>query len=175
MWEFAARIMESLMLRSRRLFGTILAVCLAVSLAAVGYPLYVIRPFRAQGARELAAALTVSRYCGLATALSAIVALAALALYWRGQTARWRRIAAATCAGLVCALAVLARVNVFELIFHPIAHASFTAAAQSKLDSRDKVIAVVVNGEARAYPIRAMGYHHIVNDEVGKVAIVATY
>ena len=30
-------------------------------------------------------------------------------------------------------------------------------------------------GEQRAYPIRTMGYHHIVNDRLGGVAIVATY
>jgi hypothetical protein len=33
--------------------------CLAVSLFCVAYPIYVTRPFRAQGARELMAALAV--------------------------------------------------------------------------------------------------------------------
>jgi hypothetical protein len=32
-----------------------------------------------------------------------------------------------------------------------------------------------VGGSARAYPIRTMGYHHIVNDVVGGTALVATY
>jgi len=163
------------MLRSRWTFVLLLFACLAVSLACVIYPIYVIRPFRPQGAGELAAALVVSQYRGIATLLSAAAALLALAGYWRVQAIKWRRILAAVGAGLVCVLAVLARINVFELMFHPIDHASFAAAAKSKLDGGEKLIAVVVNGQARAYPIRGMSYHHIINDEVGKTAIVATY
>lgn len=163
------------MLRSRWTFILILLACLLISLVAVGYPMYVIRPFRAQGARELAVALVVSRYRGIATIISGLVALAVLAAYWRAQPILWRRILAAAGAVLVCVLAVLARINVYELMFHPIDHASFASAAQSKLDGNERVLAVAINGEARAYPIRAMGYHHIINDEVGKVAIVATY
>ena len=37
------------------------------------------------------------------------------------------------------------------------------------------VIAVKVNGSARAYPIRSMSYHHIYNDVVLGEPIVATY
>jgi len=157
------------------MFVLFLLACLVFSAACVVYPIYVIRPFRAQGARELAAALVVSRYRGIATLLLAAAALLALAGYWRVETIRWRKIVAAVGAGLVCVFAVLARINVYELMFHPIDHASFAAAAKSKLDGGEKVIAVLVNGRARAYPIRGMSYHHLINDEVGKTAIVATY
>ena len=57
----------------------------------------------------------------------------------------------------------------------PIIHSSFTAARDVKLDGAEKVIAVRVGGEARAYPIRSMSYHHVANDVVGGTAIVATY
>jgi hypothetical protein len=157
------------------MFVVVLGACLGVSLVCILYPIYVIRPFRPQGVSELAAALVVSQYRGIATFLSAITALFALAGYWPTQPIKWRRVLAAVGAGLICVLAVLARVNIFELMFHPIDHASFAAAAKSKLDGGEKVIAVVVNGQARAYPIRGMAYHHIINDEVGKTAIVATY
>ena len=76
---------------------------------------------------------------------------------------------------LAVVLAVLARVNVYELMFHPLNHPSFTAASEVKLDGAEKVVAVRVGGEARAYPIRSMSYHHVVNDVVGGAAIVATY
>ena len=157
------------------MFALLLLACLAVSLVCVVYPIYVIRPFRAQGASELAIALVVSRYRGIATLLSPAVALFVLAGYWRVQTIKWRKIVAAVGAGVVCVFAVLARINVYELMFHPIDHASFAAAVKSKLDGGEKVIAVLVNGQARAYPVRGMSYHHVINDEVGKVAIVATY
>jgi hypothetical protein len=37
------------------------------------------------------------------------------------------------------------------------------------------VLAVTVGEESVAYPIRLMGYHHLVGDTVGGVPIVATY
>ena len=52
---------------------------------------------------------------------------------------------------------------------------SFSAAADVNLDKDEKVLAVLMNGEPRAYPIRNLAYHHLVNDTVGKVPIVATY
>jgi hypothetical protein len=39
----------------------------------------------------------------------------------------------------------------------------------------DVVLAVNLNGEAAAYPIRLMAYHHVVQDTVGGTPIVATY
>jgi hypothetical protein len=161
--------------RIPRMYIFLLLACLAASLVFAGYPMYVIRPFRAQGARELAAALVVARLRPMVTVISALAALAALAGYWRAQPGRRQRILAAVGAGVVCVLAVLARINVYEIMFHPIDHASFSAAAKSKLDGDEKVISVLVDGEARAYPIRDLAYHHILNDVVGKTAIVATY
>jgi hypothetical protein len=137
--------------------------------------MYVIRPFRAQGARELAAALVVSRFRPLITLGSAIAALVAAVGYCRAQANRWRRALAVAGAGFVCLLAFLARVNVYELMFHPVDHPAFAAASDVKLDKDDKLIVVKVGGSARAYPIRTMGYHHIVNDVVGGTALVATY
>ncbi len=37
------------------------------------------------------------------------------------------------------------------------------------------VLAVQINSESRAYPIREMAYHHVVNDTVGRQPIVSTY
>ena len=37
------------------------------------------------------------------------------------------------------------------------------------------VLGVVVNGDAVAYPVNQLAYHHVINDEVGGVPIVATY
>jgi mitochondrial fission protein ELM1 len=161
--------------RTRRGFILVLATCLLASLIAVVYPIYVIRPFRAQGAQELALALVVSRLRPTVTVISAAAALALLPWYWRAQPQRWRRALAIADAALVCVLAVLARVNVYEIMFHPIDKASFGAAPEVKLDKNEKVIAVKIGASARAYPIRSMSYHHIINDVIGKTAIVATY
>ena len=143
--------------------------CLAMSLVLVAYPLYVIRPFRAQGARELMAALMISRFSPLLTAVLALVAVVAAIAYWRAYAPRRSRTLVATSAVLVCVLALLAHANVYEqLMFHPLEHPTFAAAKDAKLDNDDKLIAVKIGASARAYPIRDMAYHHVVNDVVGR-------
>jgi len=153
----------------------ILVASLVTSFAGLAYPLYVIRPFRHQGAYELAAALSVIEIRPLVEAICVVLAVAGLACYWRAQPPRSRRILAAVGALAVGAFAALSQVNVYELMFHPDAHPLFAAAQQTKVDPDDKVLAVKLGGSARAYPIRTMGYHHIINDVVGHVPIVATY
>ena len=71
--------------RRRRTFALILLTCLAVSLVCVAYPIYVIRPFRHQGARELALALVVTRLRPAITVIAAVAALLALIGCWRTQ------------------------------------------------------------------------------------------
>jgi hypothetical protein len=132
--------------------------------------MYVIRPFRAQGPAELAVALAVLRLRPVVTAVCVLLVIADLIYNWR-----WRRVLTMAAAALVCVLAVLARINVYELMFHPIEHPSFADASSVKLDNDEKVIAVKIGGSSRAYPIRGMSYHHVVNDMLGNVAIVATY
>ena len=161
--------------RTRRISVAILLTSLALSLALVVYPIYVIRPFRAQGARELAVALVVLRFRTAATLISGAAALAALVVYWRTQPGKWRRIFVTAGAAFVCVLAALARVNIYELMFHPDDRPSFAAASQTKLDKDEKVIAIKIGAVARAYPIRNISYHHVINDVLDKVGIVATY
>ena len=153
----------------------VLMASLVTSLASLAYPLYVIRPFRHQGARELAAALAVIQARPLVDVISILVAVAGLTCCWRAQPRRSRRILAAVGALAVGVFAALSQVNVYELMFHADAGPLFAAAQQTKVDPDDKVLAVKLGGSARAYPIRTMGYHHIINDVVGHVPIVATY
>jgi hypothetical protein len=154
--------------------SSLLLASLAVSFASLTYPMYVIRPFRRQGARELAAALALLEIRPLVTGVCVILALAAPAWYWRAQQ-RSRRILAAVGTLLVCTFAALGRVNVFELMFHPNRQPTFSAAQQAAIDPDDEALAVKIGSEAHAYPIRSIAYHHIINDVVNGVPIVATY
>ena len=167
--------MTSEVQRTRRTTVALLLACVTLSLICVVYPIYVIRPFRAQGAQELAIALAVIEWRSAATLISAAAALAGLVLYWRAQPRRWRRAFATAGAAFVCVLAALARVNIYELMFHPDDRPSFAAASRTKLDKDEKVIAVKIGRAARAYPIRNISYHHVINDVLDKVAIAATY
>jgi hypothetical protein len=69
----------------------------------------------------------------------------------------------------------LTHVNVYEKMFHPVDAPAFDTAQHAKVDGDDMVITVNVRGNARAYPIREMAYHHIVNDVVAGEPIAATY
>lgn len=48
-------------------------------------------------------------------------------------------------------------------------------AAENKVDSNRLVIGVVNNGEAKAYPIQFLGYHHQVQDTIGGKPVIVTY
>ena len=161
--------------RQKLAYLWLLVALLAVSAAGPAYPLYVIRPFRHQGARELAAALAVIQIRSVVEGVCVVLALAGLAGYWRMERGRKQRILATAGTTFVCAFAVLSQVNVYELMFHPDRHPLFASFQQVKIDSDDKVLAVKLGGRARAYPIRTIAYHHIINDVVGGVPIVTTY
>jgi drug/metabolite transporter (DMT)-like permease len=160
--------------KKRICFWSLIA-SLGVSFACLAYPVYVIRPFRHQGPRELLLALAVIRVRQPIVLVCAVLALAALAWYWHLQSQRWRRIVAVTGALFVCTFAVLSHVNLYELMFHPAGHPEFAAAQQVKLDADEMVIAVKLGEDARAYPIRSISYHHVINDVLGHEPIVATY
>lgn len=158
-----------------RRFLLYLVPCFVASFFLLVYPVYVIRPFRAQGARELSAALATVRCRAPLMVAFAVVAFAALVWYWRRERRWLRRMTSAAAALAVAAMALASRVNIYELMFHPLGPPAFMAAGQSKLDGDEMVIAVRVGLVARAYPIRNISYYHIVNDLVDGVPIAATY
>lgn len=47
--------------------------------------------------------------------------------------------------------------------------------ADAWLNDTDRILGIVVNGHARAYPIRILNWHEIVNDRIGKQSFVITY
>lgn len=167
--------MQSSAMRLQRALLAILVVCLAVSLFCLLYPVYVIRPFRHQGVYELAVALAVLRARPAVNLFCSALALLSAWCWWRAEEKRRRQILVAVGAAAVCGFTLLARVNIYELMFHPIDQLVFVSPAQVKLNPGEMVIAVNLNGTPRAYPIRSIAYHHIVNDVVGGRPITATY
>jgi Protein of unknown function (DUF3179) len=153
----------------------LLVFCLAVSFFCLVYPIYVIRPFRHQGAAELRIALDVLRFRPIAMAVAAASATVSAVCYWRVRRRWWRRGLAALAVAAVFGFAALSRINIYERMFHPAGRPEFVAPNGTKLDGAEKVLAIRMGHEARAYPIRSISYHHIVNDRLGGVPIVATY
>jgi hypothetical protein len=152
-----------------------LGIILVLSFVLLVYPIYVIRPFRYQGPHELALALMVLRVRPFFQIALAIAGLACLARWWPRSRGALRKVSASVCALLVIICGVLSRVNVYELMFHPLERAEFASVSEAKLDGDEQVIAVKIGDAARAYPIRSMSYHHVVNDTLGGVPLAATY
>jgi hypothetical protein len=148
--------------------------CAVVSFACVAVPMFVIRPFRPQGAGEMEIALWLRHAGPWIAGLCAVVVLLLAIRFWRATRVGGRIVLAGS---ILLAIfgAVFTHVNVFEKMFHPYDSPSFAAAADVAVDPDDKVLAVTIGREARAYPIRTMGYHHIVNDTVSGVPIAVTY
>lgn len=152
-----------------------LIACVLLSFTVLAYPLYVIRPFRYQGQRELSVALAVVRIGPVVEIIFFIIALALLVWTWRAANGPLKKACAALLSLLVLGCGALSRVNVYEILFHPLDRPTFSPAQRATLDGREEVIALRVNGAARAYPVRIISYHHIVNDFLGGTPIVATY
>jgi hypothetical protein len=157
-----------------RVLGT-LAVLLTVTGAGLFLiPAFIIRPFRYQSARALSLAIGVK---WIAPALTAIACAAVLVL----GLILWRTASKMARAGLVAAMvlsaasAVMARLNYFEWMFRPVPAAGFVAAGDAPLSDQEMVMTVKIGSDARAYPIRQMAYHHILNDTAGGEPIAVTY
>jgi hypothetical protein len=60
-------------------------------------------------------------------------------------------------------------------MFNPYSAPAFVAPTSAPIDDRAKLLTVTIAGQTHAYPIRTIGYHHIINDTLGGAPIAATY
>ena len=138
-----------------------------VALAAVLIPLLVIQPFKAQDEQQLLLVLGFKPWAPVVGLLCVIFSLL--------QSRRIRRWPAYVLSVLTVVFAGLGFVNVFEIMFHRVDKATFAVASDAKVDGDDMLLTVKLGGESRAYPVRMLAYHHLVNDHVSGVPVVATY
>ena len=151
----------------------ILLIMAALALALI--PVFVIMPFKAQTERGVAVSYTLRSWSPWLTLLAAVGVVALAAWLWRG--ARWfGRIALLLLVLPALGAAWLARQNHFEWMFSPLQNSAYARAGEAGFtQDKDMVLAVSFNGEAAAYPVRLMAYHHIAADIVGGVPLAATY
>ena len=94
----------------------------------------------------------------------------------RRRPGRLKAVAGGGAVVLTAAAAWLSHQNHFEWMFAPLPDARYARARDATfLGPSDMVVAVELKGDAVAYPVRQMGYHHVVNDFVGGVPVVSTY
>lgn len=159
----------------RRLVATGALIAVAAALACVVVPAWLIQPFRPQTAREVALAYALRHHAPVVTAVVALAAAAAIVWLWR-ESRRLARVGLVLLAVFAGAAAWGARQNQFEWMFRPLPSPAWARADAARfLGAEDRVLAVHVRGDAAAYPVRALAYHHLVHDVVGGVPIVVTY
>lgn len=158
----------------RRWLALILLIPLALALVAA--PVFLIQPFKPQTPRALEVGYELKRFAPWVTILLALAGMVLVLKIWRGSRRRWAKAFAVVLFLPVAASVWLARQNVYELMFNPLADASYAPADKvDYINGDDMVLAVERNGERAAYPVRLMAYHHVVGDTVGGVPLVATY
>jgi hypothetical protein len=149
-------------------------VSAVICVALFFIPAFVIRPFRYQAPRALWLAMFLRQRAPMGSLIAACACLILSCVLWRNFR-RWQKAVLLVALVPVAFSAVMARLNYFEWMFHPIDSAQFLPQAKCKLDGKEMVIAIRFGSDARAYPISEMAYHHVLNDVVGGVPVTATY
>ena len=159
----------------RRFAWVVLGVLVLTVLSAVIIPVGLIMPFRSQSRSGLALAFGLRRWSPSLTLVAAVIAVALVVWLW--SNSRWWRKAVLVVALIPIFTAVwFARQNHFEWMFNPLPNAAYANISEASfVTDSDMLLAVENQGEAVAYPIRLMAYHHLVQDTVGGTPIVATY
>jgi|SRR5882724_9070369 len=101
------------------------------------------------------------------------VALAILVARWLLRKRTWRGL---VLLAVTLSCVVLSRINLLEWVF-PAARGAETAPTAAFHDIRDgdMVIGVSIDGQSRAYPVRYLAHHHMLNDQLGAAALLPTY
>jgi nucleoside recognition membrane protein YjiH len=149
-------------------------LCAFVGIAWFFVPAFIIRPFRYQAPRALLVAMSLRQRAPIGTLIAALACFI-LAFALCKISRRWGKALLTLTLLVVTFSAVMARLNYFEWMFHPLPGPQFLAQSESKLDPKEMIMSVRLGGDDRAYPISQMAYHHVLNDVVGGVPIAVTY
>jgi len=155
------------------MLGMLLAA--GVSFMVVAVPVWLIRPFTPQSEAGLGVSWTFKHWSPAFTLVLLVLGLGLVATVWRGASG-WGRALALLLLSPLAVTAWFARQNHFEWMFAPLADPNFARVAEADWVGHDEmVLAVAQDEDAAAYPVRQLAYHHLVQDTVGGIPIVATY
>jgi hypothetical protein len=155
-------------------WATLLVLTL-IALAIVIAPVLIIQPFKPHTARGVEISYALRRWSPWVTLIALAFGLFLLVKLWRGSR-WWKKAFLVVVLIPLLASTWFARQNHFEWMFNPLANAAYAKTSEAGfVGDADIVMTVESNGEAAAYPVRLMAYHHVVQDVVGGTPIVATY
>jgi hypothetical protein len=163
--------------RSGRWTSWVLATVLAGGMLGwIAVPALLIQPFKAQTPFAVALSYELRRTAPVVTLIGAALLLLVLGgLAWP-RPRWWQWVPLVLLAAIGGVSTWFARQNHFEWMFHPLRDPTYAPASLARfVDDRDMVTAVEIGGDAVAWPVRQMAYHHVVNTTVGDIPIVDTY
>jgi hypothetical protein len=154
----------------------ILLLLTAATVAVVFTPVWLIKPFSAQTARQIEISYILRSWSPVLTIIAALAAVGLAVFIWKNARRWYRTIPLIFPLVLIFVFAWFARQNHFEWMFAPLETARFAPIAETDFIADDEmVLAVRIGADAAAFPVRQMAYHHVVQDVVGGTPITATY
>ena len=138
----------------------LLTATVLAAFAVVVIPVWLIQPFAAQTERNLQISFWLKSWSPVLTLLAVLIAIALSIFIWRTSKRWFGKVFLIAPLFLVVVFAWFARQNHFEWMFNPLAQSAFARAGEVDfVADDDMVLAVKINGEAVAYPVRQMAYH----------------
>ncbi len=159
----------------KRLYAVLLALATVAAVALVLKPLMLLQPFEPQTADDVALAYALGQWGPSATLVLLAIGAVLLGLAWK-ESSWWLRVPMILAVLLLAGTTFASRVNFVEHMFRPLAEAEFVSVAETgHLGAKEMVMGVRIGGEAKAYPVGMVAYHHVVNDRLGGVPLAVTY
>lgn len=158
-----------------RIAWLILFALVAAAIAITAIPVWFIKPFSAQTENQVRISFLLRDWSPVLTMILSLAAIGLAVFIWKKS--RWLGKAFLLVPlAAIFVFAWFARQNHFEWMFNPLADTAFVEAkAADFVADDDMVMAVNINGDAVAFPVRQMAYHHIAQTVVGGAPITATY
>ena len=148
----------------------------AVAAIIVIVPIWLIQPFAAQTAENVRISYLLKSRSPVLTIIFALAAIGLAIFIWRNSRRWFGKAALILPLFIIFVFAWLARQNHFEWMFNPLESTRFARVSETDFVADDEmVLAVKINDDAAAFPVRQMAYHHIAQDVVGGTPITATY
>ena len=158
-----------------RWWTVLLGLDALLSLLVVGIPLYLIRPFVAQTEQGVAVSFTLRAWGPLLTMVLLLAGLVCVVQLWKGGRIM-RRLGLMVAVFFLGGMVAAARWSPEESFFRPLPEPGFIEAERTAhVEPAEMVLGITLGGRSKAYPVVILAYHHLVNDELGGVPLVATY
>lgn len=158
-----------------RIRGVFIASVVALILLEVANVWFIMPMPGSQRMRSVDAAYAIYQWrWPLRLVLGALVAVTAVATWMRGDRRRRWLVPAALVATAAVAYVVNFRMAADQMFRQPTV-LNMVPASRNTVALDRLVVGVVLNGEARAYPLQFIGYHHQVRDSVGGQPVLVSY